>query len=46
MTTKGGEAPNRLLSLVGLFQIGTDAPNVELLLFLFLNHPAVHRDRP
>jgi membrane-associated protease RseP (regulator of RpoE activity) len=31
----GSEAPNRLLSLVGLFQIGTDAPNVELLLFLF-----------
>ena len=31
----GSEAPNRLLSLVGLFQIGTDAPNIELLLFLF-----------
>jgi membrane-associated protease RseP (regulator of RpoE activity) len=34
-TSSGTDAPNRLLSLVGLFQLGTDAPNAEALVFLF-----------
>jgi membrane-associated protease RseP (regulator of RpoE activity) len=33
--SSGSDSPNRILSLVGLFQVGTEAPNIEVMLFLF-----------